>query len=190
MTDPAPVSGDGAPAGHHRPDLDPASVVVREARPDEFDAAGAVVADAYREVIGDRYGDYLDEIRAADQRARHCPVLVAVTSGGSIVGSVTYVPDSRNPYAEVEHDGEAGFRMLGVAPWAQGAGIGELLVGACVARARAAGRRGLAISSSAEFTGSHRLYLRLGFRRAPERDFDPIEGVHLLAFVRDLEPHT
>jgi hypothetical protein len=32
-------------------------------------------------------------------------------------------------------------------------------------------------------TGAHRLYAQLGFRRAPERDWSPKPGVHLLAFV-------
>jgi ribosomal protein S18 acetylase RimI-like enzyme len=34
--------------------------------------------------------------------------------------------------------------------------------------------------------GAKRLYEKLGFRRAPERDGDPEPGVHLLAYVLDL----
>jgi predicted N-acetyltransferase YhbS len=167
--------------------VDP-SIAVREARADELATAGSIVADAYLRIVGDRHADYLDRIRDAESRARDCPILVAVDGAGTVLGCVTYVPGPGNPYAELEVDGEAGFRMLGVAPAAQGRGIGERLVLACLDRARAEGRRGIAISSSTEFRGSHRLYRRLGFRRAPDRDFAPIPGVHLLAFVFDLAP--
>ena len=54
-----------------------------------------------------------------------------------------------------------------------------------MARARAAGRSGLVLSTPPAWTEGQRLYERLGFRRAPERD-RPVEGVHLWAFVLDL----
>jgi hypothetical protein len=34
---------------------------------------------------------------------------------------------------------------------------------------------------------AHRVYERLGFRRAPERDWSPVPGIELLAFVLALE---
>ena len=161
-------------------------VTVREARPDELDAVGRLVAGAYvaAGVLDAEDGPYLEEIRDAARRAAHCPVLVAVEEGsGEILGSVTYVPAAGNPYAELEVEGEAGFRMLGVAPVAQRRGIGGILVQACVERARAAGRVGLAISTGGDMVPAHRLYEGLGFVRAPERDFDPVPGVHLVAFT-------
>jgi hypothetical protein len=33
---------------------------------------------------------------------------------------------------------------------------------------------------------AHRIYEKLGFRRDPERDWTPMPGVDLLAFVLDL----
>ena len=36
-------------------------------------------------------------------------------------------------------------------------------------------------------TQAHRLYLRLGFRRAAEHDWSPAPGVELLSFVLDLD---
>ena len=108
-----------------------------------------------------------------------------------MLGCVTYVPGVDNRFAELEVEGEAGFRMLGVAPAAQRRGVGEALVRACIARAREAGRRGLAISTGRDMLSAHRLYERLGFRRAPDRDFDPVPGVHLLAVHAGpvTEPH-
>jgi ribosomal protein S18 acetylase RimI-like enzyme len=161
-------------------------IAVREARPDELDAAGRVVADAYEAYGGIHPADrwYFDLIRDARSRARDCPIMVAVEEGtGSLVGCVTYVPGAGNPFAELEVEGEAGFRMLGVAPSAQGRGAGEALVRACIERARADGRRGLAISTAPDMHAAHHLYERLGFRRAPDRDFSPVPGVHLLAYT-------
>ncbi len=161
--------------------------MVRQARDDELEAAGALVADAYLTQPGmDPASPYLTSVRDARRRAVDCPVLVAADADGTLLGCVTYVPDRANPYAELEEPGEAGFRMLGVVADARGRGVGEALVTACVERARAAGRRGLAISTSADWTAARRLYERLGFRHAAERDFEPVPGIHLLAYVRDL----
>ena len=169
-------------------------ITIREAREDELDAAGALVARAYQgngtpHGKDTEYGEYLDHIRDARGRSAHCPILVAVDAdvdadaAGTLLGCVSYVPDAAGPFAELEVDGEAGFRMLGVDPAAQGRGVGQALVEACIARARAAGRRGLAISTGPDMVAAHRLYERLGFRRAPARDFEPVPGIGLWAYV-------
>ena len=162
------------------------AVEVREARDAELDLAGRIVADAYAALgeVDEHEQWYLDQVRDARGRSRQCPVLVAVDApSGALLGCVTYVPGAGNPFAELEREGEAGFRMLGVDPAAQGRGAGEALVLACIARARAAGKRALAISTAPEMHAAHRLYERLGFRRAPERDWDPVPEVHLLAYT-------
>ncbi len=162
-------------------------VTVRLARDDELDTAGALVADAYRTQPGmDDAGGYLDEVRDARGRAGEVDVLVAVGPGGELAGCVSFVRDHTSRFAEVELPGEAGFRMLGVAADARGQGIGRALVEACVERARGAGRRGLALSTAPSWTTAQRLYERIGFRRVPERDFEPVPGVTLWAYVLDL----
>jgi ribosomal protein S18 acetylase RimI-like enzyme len=107
-------------------------------------------------------------------------------ASGAVLGSVTYVPGPDNRLAELARATEAEFRMLGVAPEAQGRGVGDALVRACIDRARAAGRTGIAISTSTRMRAAHRLYERLGFCRAPDRDWSPVPGVHLLAYVLEL----
>ena len=44
----------------------------------------------------------------------------------------------------------------------------------------------LVLSSLPEQEAAHRIYRRLGFRRTPDRDWEPAEGVDLLAFRLDL----
>ena len=162
-------------------------VIVRVARDEELEAAGEAVGAAYRTAPGiDEEVEYLEDVRDARGRAADCQVLVAVDGSGSIVGSVSYVPGPDSPLAELARDGEAEFRMLGVLPSARGMGVGRALVEACIARAGAAGRSGLVLSTPPAWTDGQRLYERLGFHRAPERDHDPVEGVHLWAFVLDL----
>lgn len=156
---------------------------IREARADELPAAGTVVEAAYRALPGSSGEDYLVQVRDAPGRARHCPVLVAVDEAGQVVGSVTYVPGPGNPFAEVEQEGEAGFRMLGVVPAAQRRGAGRLLVEACIERARETRRTALVLLTSRTMTQAHALYRSLGFERTPERDFEPVPGLRLWAFV-------
>ena len=38
-------------------------------------------------------------------------------------------------------------------------------------------------SSLPEMRAAHRIYERLGFRRAPERDWSPVPGVRLVSFA-------
>jgi ribosomal protein S18 acetylase RimI-like enzyme len=88
--------------------------------------------------------------------------------------------------AEHLGDGEASFRMLAVDVTAQGQGVGEALVTACIDRASAGGRA-LFIHSGTWMTAAHRLYGRLGFARVPERDWEIVDGgFTLLAFHRPL----
>ena len=156
---------------------------IREAAPAEYDAVGDVIEAAYRAVGDPKFEDYVDEVRDVARRARSCPILVAVEDGtGVILGTVTYVPGPGNPYAEIERDDEAGMRMLAVLPSVQGRGVGPALVTAVVDRARAAGKRGLAINTRPSMVAAHRMYERNGFVRDAARDweFEPGEWLWTL----------
>ena len=161
-------------------------VTVREAWPEEYDAIGELTVAAYSIFPEVADQGYLAELRDVAVRAAVCPVYVALDDDGHVLGGATYVPGPDNPLAESERPGEAGIRMLAVAP-AQGRGIGTALARALVERARADGRRGIALLSLPSMTGAHRLYERLGFRRAPDRDWEPAPGLLLLGYALDLE---
>lgn len=151
---------------------------------DDAAAIGEMTVAAYLTNEGDTDRGYHAELRRVARRARHCPVLVAVDEKtGTIVGTVTYVPGPDNPFAELERGDEAGFRMLAVAPGAQGRGIGRALATACVERARAEGRGGLAIFTRPTARPAHALYDSMGLVRDPDRDWEFEPGEWLWAFV-------
>lgn len=159
--------------------------VVRRARDDELEDAGAVVVAAYRaDGLGGEPG-YLEVVGDARSRAPDGEVLVAVGGSGEVLGSVTYARHG-SPLAEVSADGEAEFRMLGVAPSAQGRGVGRALVLGCIEQARRDGARRLMLSTQRQSAVAHRLYERLGFVRAPEQDWSPSPGVDLLVYSLEL----
>lgn len=159
---------------------------MREARPDDYEEVGALTVDAFRGVAGMTLSDgYAAELADVATRAAAAAVLVAVLDG-AVAGSVVYVADASSPLADWLGPGEAGVRMLAVSPRAQRAGVGAALVAACLERARAAGRSAMALYSTEHMTSAHRLYRRVGFHRAPERDRE-LPGFRLLSFVKELD---
>ncbi len=164
-------------------------VVVRPVRPEEYEALGELTVAAYRALADDEPAldaDYLTELRDVARRAAEVPVLVAVDARGRVLGGVTYVPGPGTPYSESEAPDEAGIRMLAVDPALQGRGIGRRLVEACLERAKAAGRRRLVLLTRPSMTAAQRLYARLGFRRAPARDWEFAPGEWLLGYEIDV----
>jgi ribosomal protein S18 acetylase RimI-like enzyme len=165
------------------------AIVVREAHPDEFAVLGAIVVAAYREV-GALAGDegYAAELRDVAERASAATVLAATDADdGRPLGCATYVPGLASPLAEELGPGEASIRMLAVDPAATGRGAGTALATACVEMARRDGFRRVVLHSLPVMAGAQRIYERLGFRHAPERDWVPVPDIHLLCFVLDLD---
>src|SRR5947209_14612980 len=93
-------------------------VEIREVGVDEWKEAGRVTVAAYRALPGAHLdGGYAAELADVERRAREAVVLVAVDNpGGGVVGCVTYVPGPDSALAEGLTAGEAGIRMLAVAP--------------------------------------------------------------------------
>ncbi|MYZ05945.1 GNAT family N-acetyltransferase [Streptomyces sp. SID2999] len=154
-------------------------LLIRPAEPAEYTALGEITAQAY---LGDGLLDfgesdaYLSELRDVARRAAAAEVLVAVR-GDVLLGGVTFVP-AGGPMADIAGPGEAEIRMLAVARAGRGQGAGEALVRTCAERARAlAGCHSLVLSTQPTMRAAHRLYERLGFRRIPARDWNPLPGV-------------
>ena len=128
---------------------------------------------------------YAPELADVGGRAERAELLVVRDTSGRIVGSVALVLEGDFGNVTASAD-EAAFRMLVVDPAVHGRGIGELLVTACLDRARAAGKRRMVLSTDVRMTAAQRLYRRLGFTRLPERDWNPEPGIDLLVYARDL----
>jgi ribosomal protein S18 acetylase RimI-like enzyme len=161
------------------------AVVVREVRPEEYAAAGLVTLEAYRADAFNVEGEYDDSLRDVARRATESDILVAVDEDGAIQGTVMFVRHG-SPWTDLATAEEAEFRMLGVSPSARGRGVGEALVRACIERTRRAGLRRLVLATQPRMRPAQRLYERLGFVRAPDRDFSPLPGLDLMAYTLEI----
>jgi GNAT superfamily N-acetyltransferase len=155
-----------------------AALTLRAASPAEFEAVGELCVAAYAPFTSTG-GGYQEVLRDVARRAADAEVVVAAR-GGQILGTVTFVPDG-GPLGEIATPEETEFRMLAVSPAAQGQGVGAALLGWILDQSHARGK-GVVCSTLPEMHAAHRLYERHGLRRAPERDWSPVEGVALLAF--------
>jgi ribosomal protein S18 acetylase RimI-like enzyme len=68
-------------------------------------------------------------------------------------------------------------RLLAVAPGARGRGVGFALMNACIDQAARAKAQSITLHTNDMMQAAVRLYERMGFQRAPELDFSPVEGV-------------
>jgi GNAT superfamily N-acetyltransferase len=108
---------------------------------------------------------------------------------GRILGAVLLYPAGA---AFLRHDGGIvpwpEVRLLAVEPAARGQGVGDALMQTCIRRARAAGAEALTLHTTPMMAAAVRLYTRLGFRPAPELDFEPAPGLTVRGFRLTLEP--
>jgi GNAT superfamily N-acetyltransferase len=159
---------------------------LRRARPGELDAVGEVTVAAYSRFTLGPDDPYVERLRDARARDREAELWVAVEEH-RVLGTVTYCPPG-SPWRELAAEREGEFRMLAVAPGARGRGVGAALVAHCDARAAAHGADAMVLSSLAEMHEAHRLYERHGYARRPDLDWDPVPGVHLIAYRKELHP--
>lgn len=158
-----------------------APVAVEPAAPADYGRIAELTAGVYR---AEGFGSeaYLVQLADVAGRAERAELLVARDAAGHVVGSVALVLDGEFGEVLTSSD-EAGFRMLVVDPAARGRGVGELMVSACLDRARAAGKTRMVLSTEPGMRAAHRLYERLGFARLPERDWSPLPGISLLVYA-------
>jgi GNAT superfamily N-acetyltransferase len=153
-------------------------IEIRPIEPSEYEAAGDLCVAAYAAFM-DPGHSYVATLRDVKRRAEHARVLVAV-DGGQLLGTVTFVPDG-GPLGEIARPDETEFRMLAVDPAAQGRGVGLALMQRIIDDSR--DRAGIVCSTQPVMRAAHRVYEKLGFRRDPQRDWSPMPGIDLLAFV-------
>jgi ribosomal protein S18 acetylase RimI-like enzyme len=126
--------------------------------------------------------DYAQRLADTPARARAGELLVAV-DGPVLLGAVSLFTAAAGPdWAEDATAGEAVLRMLVVDPVARGRGVGAALTEAAMVRAARLGCLRMVLSSHPDMRAAHRLYLRLGFVRRPERDREVRPGLRLFRF--------
>ncbi|MBP2704230.1 GNAT family N-acetyltransferase [Microbispora sp. RL4-1S] len=161
---------------------------VRPAGPQDHTALGELTVEVYRDLLPQRpeTRDYMAKIRDMGSRAGDGELLVAVdAASGRVLGGLLFVVPG-SPFSNTARPGEGEFRLLAVAATERGRGVGEALVQACLSRAAELGLRAVAISTQPNMSAAHRLYRRLGFVRAPERDWEIPSGTPLWVFVADV----
>lgn len=164
-------------------------LVLRPARPEEYEAAGALTLRAYQggPALHDSDGPYVSELVDGERRARQAELLVAEDAErpGELVATVTVCP-AGTPWAEIARPGEIELRMLAVAPEHRGRGIARELMARL--RARAQEEEAVLVVSVIDINApAHSLYGSLGFERCPDRDWRPTPDILLLVY-RDRSP--
>jgi GNAT superfamily N-acetyltransferase len=164
---------------------------VREALTDaEVAAAGRVTVAANAEFapagpddpFTSSWARYLRSMADAAGRAADGGVLLVAVEDGRVVGTVTLYLGAGS---EQWRPGDAMFRFLAVDPSARGRGVGRALFQACLERARAAGRRRMALHTTEWMTTARAMYERAGFHREPEGDAQ-LPGVRIIAYAAEL----
>jgi predicted N-acetyltransferase YhbS len=154
------------------------SLAIREAVPEDYPEIARIAAEAYLAAgyFEDPEHPYMRQVADVAYRAARGTVLVAERDG-RIVASVTVMAPG-DGFEQVATEGEFEFRLLVVDPAVQRSGAGSALVREVEARARRAGATAVVLTTGVGWEGPNALYPRLGYRRAPERDW-PIPGTDI-----------
>ncbi len=167
-------------------------VIIRDARPDELDAIGALTAEAYEEYMPDdsapeerrrAFGAYREDIRhgVLERVARGASVIVA-ERGGRLVGTVTYYAPGVDKGDEGWPPEIAAMRLLAVLPSERGHGIGRALTEETLGRARSAGAPSFGLHTTNLMAIARDMYERMGFVRVSENDFIPAPDLLVAAY--------
>ena len=169
---------------------------VRSAGPADHAAIRQVVIGAYRQYEGliarDIFSHYLADLLDLERHASHGRLLV-VEAAERVHGFAAFYPD-----ATVQGvgwpPGWASGRALAVHPAARGLGVARMLLATCERLAQESGTPVFAFHTASFMTSAIALYGRLGYRRAPEFDFDMAarfggpraEPIRSIAYLRQL----
>ncbi|MEO8067666.1 MAG: GNAT family N-acetyltransferase [Flavobacteriales bacterium] len=112
-------------------------------------------------------------------------LLIAVNEDRTVIGVVLFLKGD-SLLRQVAGNGEREFRMLGVDASARGRGVGQALIQACIDRATEENAESLVLWTQPTMLAAHRLYARLAFHRAMERDVPDERGFKRIVYVRPL----
>lgn len=156
--------------------------VARDAGEGEIDAAAlALLMEVF---VGEGYTDPAAGEKAFTTEAiRERGELWIATVDGAVAGTVLLVePGSR--FRQIAEAGELEVHLLAVAPPFRRAGVGDALLREIFQEAGSRSAKSLVLSTQPGMVAAQQLYRKLGFDRAPARDWTRADGRRFLAFVR------
>ena len=165
---------------------------IRDARSSDRGAIEAVTLAAYEQyaaVMPALWDGYRQNILATLEAAQPDAQIVAEVED-RLVGSVLLYPAGTvfaRPGGASITLASPEVRLLAVAPSARGRGVGAALMQECLRRARRSGAPALTLHTTEIMEAAMRLYERLGFRRAPELDFQPAPSVTIKGYRLGLD---
>jgi Acetyltransferases len=155
-------------------------LIVRNASPEEFGEIGRKLVLVYSQLEGfpkeSEQPDYYRMLANIGELIRkpETELLVAVSAGGEIAGSVVYFSDMQyygSGGAATLEKNASGFRLLGVDPAFRGRGIGKLLTCECIRKAQERKNGQVIIHTTKAMQTAWRMYENLGFQRSEDLDF-------------------
>lgn len=164
--------------------MKPGSLVIRQARDNEYDIVASLAVDAYAEyaerMSPDAWSAFAHDIANVQGRTGNAELVVA-ERGDAIVGCVTLFTDWRGAQY-----GSYGVRLLAVPPAERGTGVGRALMEYCIERARHDGKQRIVLTTTQEMESARDLYEKLGFAREPSLDHEPAPGVRAEGYALKL----
>lgn len=160
--------------------------MIREA----VEADDAAVGDVLVRAFVDQYAVKMPDVVVSEQRradlrdvkAKRAVAKVWVAEeGGVIAGTVAMWPPG-SPRSEAWLPGAFDLRHLAVAASHRGRGLSSQLLDVAEGYARAAGGRAICLHVRRGAKGVAELYVKRGYRRAPEGDLDLLPEVFLEAY--------
>ncbi|ARN73918.1 GNAT family N-acetyltransferase [Oceanicoccus sagamiensis] len=147
----------------------------------QVDAVAIAAFEQYEEAYLD-WSEFKENIGRMSALSNVGEVIVA-EEDGQIVGAVAYIGAGK-PKASYFQPEWPIMRMLVVAPYARGRGIGRILAKECISRAQRDGASLFALHTSGLMDVALPMYKRMGFKWV--RNTPPIHGVEYGVYIKDL----
>lgn len=165
-----------------------AELVIRQARPDEYEQVAALLVRAYTTSY-ENTPSYLDSLRHVADVVPRQQIWVAMDDDRLVGAMLTPAPGAQ-PRPATGEDGvvyqpapdELEFNKLAVDPRVRGRGVAKALVAKSIELARERGLSRIGIHSGPRMHDAHALYEHLGFTRLPDRETLVVDGGQRLRF--------
>ncbi|MGV6844773.1 MAG: GNAT family N-acetyltransferase [Lutibacter sp.] len=160
--------------------MNTSSLIIRNAKPEEFAAVGNLMVNVYKNLEGfpspKEQPEYYKMLQNVGTLTKNhlTELFVAVNIENKILGVVLYLGDMKFYGAHDITKNESlasGFRLLAVSQEARGLGVGKKLVHHCINKAIKQECKQVIIHSTESMKIAWKMYKKMGFKRAKELDF-------------------